>query len=166
MSNEIKDYFISQKLNIRKFKEEHDDSLKTKVTIIAPIINIFIKNVSYLFFALLSINILYQNEFYSFNKLFKSYEFNAFFLLSLIIFVAIISTKNDLRRLSFINDFYLYLFCIAYFYFRFNKINNLHLLLLIIDLMFVASNKIKKFSVNEKRREERLLLFHWEVAAK
>ena len=162
MSNKIKDYFISQKLNIRRFKEEHDDSLKTKVAIKAPIINIFIKNVSYLFFALLSINILYQNEFYSFNKLFNSYVFNAFFLLSLIIFIAIISIKSDLRRLSFINNFYLYLFCLLYLYYIFNKINNLHLLLLIIDLMFVASNKMKKFSVNEKRREEKLLLFHGE----
>ena len=152
MSNKIKDFFITQIFNIIRFKEKHDNSLKTKVTIKAHIINIFIKNASYLFFALLSINILYQNEFYSFNKLFNSYVFNAFFLLSLIIFIAIISIKSDLRRLSFINNFYLYLFCLLYLYYIF-KINNLHLLLLIIDLMFVASNKIKKFSVNEKRRE-------------
>ena len=79
MSNKIKDYFISQIFNIIRFKEKHDNSLKTNVTIKAHIINIFIKNASYLFFAVLSINILYQNEFYSFNKLFNSYVFNAFF---------------------------------------------------------------------------------------
>ena len=115
MSIEIQNYYIHEKLKIARCKEEYEDSSIAKVIIKHIIINLFMKDILYLSLSLFPLDVFFQNVFCSFNKLLNLYEFNAYCLLSFIIFTAGISSSNDLSTfkvsmLSIYADFNLIIF--------------------------------------------------------
>ena len=171
MSNKIKNYFISRKLYIQRCKKEYGDSFKAKAMIRQILLNFFMQDILYLFLFLFPLDKFHQNEFYSFNKLLNSNEFKAYYKLTFINFISKISSSNDLSTFLVIYDFYLYIFYMDFFQFRFKQ-QNIHILILLIDLFNIALNLIKSEKRREekrreeKRREEKLLLFHGEGPAK
>jgi len=154
MSTEIQNYFILEKLKIARCKEEYEDSSIAKAIIKHIIINLFMKDILYLSLSLFPLDIFLQNVLCSFNKLLNLYEFNAYCLLSFIIFTARISSSYDLSPFKVANAFYLCGFQFDYFHLRFNQ-KNVYALLLLIDLFIIALNINKIARREEKRREEK-----------
>ncbi len=154
MSTEIKNYFIHEKLKIARCKEEYEDSSIAKAIIKHIIINLFMKDILYLSLSLFPLDVFLQNVLCSFNKLLNLYEFNAYCLLSFIIFTAGISSSNDLSAFQVANAFYLCGFQFDYFHLRFNQ-QNIYELLLLIDSFIIALNINKIARREEKRREEK-----------
>ena len=119
MSTEIQNYFILEKLKIARCKEEYQDSSIAKAIIKHIIINLLMKDILYLSLSLFPLDVFLQNVFCPFNKLLNLYEFNAYCVLSFIIFTAGISSSNDLSTFKVSNTFYLCGFQFDYFHLRF-----------------------------------------------
>ena len=154
MSTEIQNYFIQEKSRISRCKEEYEDSSIAKAIIKHIIINLFMKDILYLSLSLFPLDVFLQNVLCSFSKLLNLYEFNAYYLLSFIIFTAGISSSNDLSAFQVANAFYLCGFQFDYFHLRFNQ-QNIYALLLLIDSFIIALNINKIARREEKRREEK-----------
>ena len=119
MSTEIQNYFIQEKSRFSRCKEEYEDSSIDKATIKHIIISFFIKDILYLSLSLFPLDVFLQNVLCSFNKLLNLYEFNAYCVLSFIIFRAGLSYSNGLSPFKVANAFYICGFQFDYFHLRF-----------------------------------------------
>ena len=123
----IKHYIFSEKLNITSFIDEFRILLNEQIINTIIKYNFFINNIIDLFHYLLHENLVYLNEFYLFNRKENSYEFKAYYILSLIIFSNRIFFIYNIRKFTIIDD----------------KFKNLLFHILLIDILVILCNIIK-----------------------
>ena len=123
----IKHYIFFEKLNITSLIDEFRIFLNNQIINMIPKYIFFINNIIDLLHYLLPKNLIHLNEYSSFNSRENSYEFKAYYILSLIIFNNRIFFTCIIRKFTNIED----------------KFKNLFFHILLIDILVILCNIIK-----------------------